>query len=144
MLSTIDNIEEQCDQPKNVFKILGVYIDGKLSFNRHIPELCATLSKFSGLFYKLRSIFITAQLLVTYKVYLQPILNYGVLVYGKSNKTRFQSLEAKIKQIARIILKRKTDSTLQNREKYKIHSIKDLHIFELLKKLTEILNRNPK
>ena len=27
--------------------------------------------------------------------------------------------------------KRKTESTLQNREKYKMHSIKDLHIFEL-------------
>ena len=35
--------------------------------------------------------------------------------------------------------KRKTESTLQNREKYKMHSIKDLQIFELFKKLTEIL-----
>ena len=35
--------------------------------------------------------------------------------------------------------KRKTESTLQNREKYKMDSIKDLHIFELFKKLTEIL-----
>ena len=35
--------------------------------------------------------------------------------------------------------KRKTESTLQNREKYKMHSIKGLHIFELFKKLTEKL-----
>ena len=35
--------------------------------------------------------------------------------------------------------KRETESTLQNREKYKEHSIKDLHIFELFKELTEIL-----
>ena len=35
--------------------------------------------------------------------------------------------------------KRKTESTLQNREKYRMHLIKDLHIFELFKKLTEIL-----
>ena len=82
----------------------------------------------------------TAQLLVTYKVYVQPILNYGVLVYGTNSKTTLQPLEAKIKQIARIMFKkRKTESTLQNREKNKMHSIKDLHIFELFKKLTEIL-----
>ena len=35
--------------------------------------------------------------------------------------------------------KRKTESTVQNRENYKMHSIKDLLIFELFKKLTEIL-----
>ena len=35
--------------------------------------------------------------------------------------------------------KRKTESTLQNREKYKMHSIKEFHIFQLFKKLTETL-----
>ena len=35
--------------------------------------------------------------------------------------------------------KRKREPTLQNREKYKMLSIKDLHIFEMSKKLTEIL-----
>ena len=117
---------------KTSLKYLGVRIDEKLNFNRHILELFAKLSKFSGLFYKLRSILTTAQLLVTYNVYVQPILNYGVLVYGTSSKTTLQPLEAKIKQIARIMFKkRKTESTLQNREKYKMHSIKDLHILEL-------------
>ena len=125
---------------KTSLKYLGVHIDEKLNFNRHILELCAKLSKFSGLFYKLRSILTTAQLLVTYKVYVQPILNYGVLVYGTSSKTTLQPLEAKVKQISRIIFKkRKTESTLQNPDNYKMHSIKDLHIFELFKKLTETL-----
>ena len=46
---------------------LGVHIDEKLNLNRHILELFEKLSKFSGLFYKLRSVSTTAQLLVTYK-----------------------------------------------------------------------------
>ena len=125
---------------KTSLKYLGVHIAEKLNFNRHILELCKKLSKFSGLFYKLRQILTTAQLLVTYKVYVRPILNYGVLVYGTGSKTKLQPLEANIKQIARIIFrKRKTESTLQIREKFKMHSIKDLHIFELFKKLSEIL-----
>ena len=52
---------------KTSLKYLGVHIAEKLSFNRHILELCAKLSKFSGLFYKLRSILTTARLLVTCK-----------------------------------------------------------------------------
>ena len=97
-------------------------------------------SNFLDCIYKLRSILTTAQLPVTYKVYVQPILNYCVLVYGTSSKTTFQPLEAKIKQTARIMFKKRTkESTPQNREKFKMHSIKDLHIFELFKKLTEIL-----
>ena len=119
---------------KTSLKYLGVHIDEKLNFNMHFLKLCAQLSKFSGLLYKLRSILTTAQLLVTYKVYVQPILNYGVLVYGTSSKTTLQPLEAKVKQIARIIFKkRKTESTLQNREKYKMHSIKDLQFLNCLK-----------
>ena len=125
---------------KTSSKYLGVHIDEKLNFNWNILESCAKLSKFSGLFHKLRSILTNAQLLITYKVYVQQKLNYGLLVYGTHSKTTLQPLEAKIKQIARIMFKkRKTESTLQNREKYKMHSIKDLHIFELFKKLTEIL-----
>ena len=74
------------------------------------------------------------------QIYVQPILNYGVFVNGTSSKTTLQPLETKIKQIARIIFKkRKMETTLQNRENYAMHSIKDLHIFELLQKLTEIL-----
>ena len=66
------------------------------------------------------------------------------LVYGTSSKTTLQPLEAKIKQIARIMFKkRKTESTLQIREKFKVHSIKDLYIFELFKKyLKRYLDRN--
>ena len=125
---------------KTSSKYLGVHNDEKLNFNRHILELYAKLSKFSGLFYKLRSILTTAQLLVKYKAFVQPILNYGVLVYGTSSKTTLLPLEAKIIQIATIMFKkRKAESTLQNRGKYKMHSIRDLHIFELFKKLTEIL-----
>ena len=94
------NLQNDAISQNTSLKYLGVHIDEKLDFNRHILELCAKLSKFSGLFYNLVSILTTAQLLVTYKVYVKPMLNYGVLVYGTSSKTTLQLLEAKIKQIA--------------------------------------------
>ena len=55
----------------------------------YFDKISAKLSKRSGLFCKLRSILSNAQLLVTYKVCVQPILNYYVLVNGTSSKTTF-------------------------------------------------------
>ena len=67
-------------------------------------------------------------------------MSYGVLVYGTSNKTLILPLESKIKQITRIIFnKPKSTSTGLERESYHIYSIRVMHVFQLLKKLAEIL-----
>ena len=78
-------------------------------------------------------------MLLTYKFYLQPVVSYGVLVYGTSNKTLILPLESKIKQITRIIFnKPKSSSTGLERESNHIYSIRVMHFFELLKLLDEI------
>ena len=93
-----------------------------------------------GTFYRLRSILTVKQLLLTYKVYVQPVVKYGLLVYGTSNKTLILPLESKIKQLTRIIFnKPKSTSTCLERESNHIYSIRVLHLFEPLKKLAEIL-----
>ena len=79
-------------------------------------------------------------MLLTYEVYVLPVVNYGVLVYGTSNKTLILSLESKIKQTTRIIFnKHKSTSTGLERESNHIYSIRVMHLFELLKELAEIL-----
>ena len=56
-------------------------------------------------------------MVLTYKVFVQPVVSYGVLVYGTSNKTLILPLESKIKQITRIIFnKPKSTSTGLERE----------------------------
>ena len=111
-----------------------------MNFGDHIKNLCSKLNKFSGLFHRLRSIFTVKQLLLTYKVYVEPVVGYGVLLYGTSNKTLILPLESKIKQITRIIFnKPKSTSTCLERESNHIYSIRLMHLFELLKKLAEIL-----
>ena len=76
----------------------------------------------------------------TYKVYVQPVVSYGVLVYGTRNKTIILPLESKIKQITRIIfIKPKSNPTGLKRESNHIYSIRVMHLFELVKKLAEIL-----
>ena len=73
-------------------------------------------------------------------MYLQPVLSYGVLVYGTKNKTLILPLESKKKQITRIFInKPKSTSTCLEQESNHIYSIRVMHFFNLLKKLAEIL-----
>ena len=84
-------------------KNLGLVLDDNLNFGDHIKNICSKMSKHSGIFYRLRSILTVIQLLLTYKVYVLPVVSYGILVYGTSNKTLILLFEPKIKQITRII-----------------------------------------
>ena len=78
---------------RSSMKYLGIVLDDNLNFGDPIKKLCSKLNKFSGLFYRLRSILFVKQLLLTYKVYVQPVVSYGVLVYGTSNKALILPLE---------------------------------------------------
>ena len=125
---------------RSSLEYLGIELDDNLNFGENIENLCSKLNKFSGLFYRLRSILTVKQMVLTYKVYVQPVVSYGVLVYGTRNKTLILPLESKIKQITRIIFyKPKSTSTGLERESNRIYSIRVMQLFELLKKLVEIL-----
>ena len=125
---------------RSSLKYLGIELDDNLNFGDHIKNIFSKQNKFSGLFYRLRSILTVKQLLLTYKVYVQPVVSYGVLVYWTSNKTIILPLESKIKQITRIIFKKpKSTCTCLERESNHIYSIRLMYLFELLKKLAEIL-----
>ena len=123
-----------------ITEILSIELDDNLNFGDHIKNLCSKLNKLSGLFYQLRSILTVKQLLLTYRVYVQPVVSYGVLVYGTSNKTLVLPLESKIKQITRSVFsKPKSTSTSLERKSNHIYLIRVMQHFELLKKLAEIL-----
>ena len=88
----------------NEVKYLGVLLDNKLDFKKHIKSVAAKLTKFTGLFYKLRFILSIKQLVLVYKSFVQPVIQYGVLIYGTASKTILKFIEVKIKQISRIFL----------------------------------------
>ena len=126
---------------RSSLKYLGIKLDDNLNFGDHIKKLCSKLNKFSRLLHRLTSILTVKQLLLRYKDYVEPVVSYGVLVYGGTiNKTLILPLESKIKQITRIFFnKPKSTSTCLERESNHICSIRLMHLFELLTKLAEIL-----
>ena len=113
----------------NEVKYLGVLLDNKLDFEKHKNSVAAKLTKFTGLFYKLRFILSIKQLVLVYKSFVQPVIQYGVLIYGTASKTSLKFIEVIIKQISRIIFRKQShQSTANEREKYGIFLVKELHI----------------
>ena len=74
-------------------KYLGIELDENLNFGDHIKSLCSKLNNFSGLFLPAQIDLTVKQLSLTYKVYVQPVVRYDVLVYGTINKTLILPLE---------------------------------------------------
>ena len=66
-------------EEKQSFPYLGVQIDSKLSFTDHITKLENKLSRFCGMYYRLRKVLGKDQLMKAYNAYVKPILLYGVL-----------------------------------------------------------------
>ena len=129
----------------NEVKYLGVLLDNKLDFKKHINSVAAKLTQFTRLFYKLRFMLSIKQLVLVYKSFVQPVIQYGVLIYGTASKTSLKFIEVKIKQISRIIFRKQShQSTANEREKYGIFLVKELHIYELLKFLTKTIRREHK
>uniref|UniRef100_A0A6Q2ZN45 Reverse transcriptase domain-containing protein n=1 Tax=Esox lucius TaxID=8010 RepID=A0A6Q2ZN45_ESOLU len=62
-------------------KFLGVLIDDSLTFKSHIDHLVNKLSKYVGLFYKIRHFLPLSALLVLYKTLFEPHLNYCNVIW---------------------------------------------------------------
>ena len=68
------------------------------------------------------------------KIFVQPILQYGILIYGTAAKSDIKKLNNKIKHRVRIIYeKRKIESIEDFRIEAKIYNIEELHLYALLK-----------
>ena len=110
-------------------KYLGVLLDKKLDFKKHINSVAAKLTTFTGLFYKLRFTLSIKQLVLVYKSFVQPVIQYGVLIYGTANKTSPKFIEVKIKQITQIIFRKQShQSTANEGGKYGIFLVKAAYL----------------
>ena len=90
-----------CDhtiQISDGIKYLGVELDDKLNFLRHIKTLEAKLSRDVGILFKLKKILPTLALVTLYFALIHPFLSYGVILWGACNKlysTKLSSLQNK-------------------------------------------------
>jgi hypothetical protein len=67
-------------EPPNV-KYLGVYLDNKLSYKRHIDILCIKINRMVGVYWKCSHLTIETKKTIYYSL-VESHLNYGILMWG--------------------------------------------------------------
>ena len=70
-------------------KEIGLYLDEKLNNNTHIKEKLSKVYKGIGLLRNLSNKFPRQALVMIYKVFMRPHLDYGDIVYNKRNNEAF-------------------------------------------------------
>ena len=68
-------------------KYLGILIDSKLTFKKHVEELRKKISRSIGVLYKLRPFVTTKILSNVYYAIVYPFLLYGITIWGNASKT---------------------------------------------------------
>ena len=128
------NLNGAAIQVKPLCKNLGMRIYAKLSFISHIDYVKKRLGKQCGIICKLRHYVPRHLLLLYYKSNIQPIIQYGILVYGCCSKTSLQSIYQMQKKILKFIYFRKRrDHSEDLFESNQILTVFELHLYELLK-----------
>ena len=79
------------------FRYLGLIIDDQLKFKDHINYVKEKFLKFCSLSYRLRFIFTRTQLLKSFKIYVKPMVQYGILIYGSTNENFLKPINLLIK-----------------------------------------------
>ena len=103
-------------EEKQSFKYLGITIDNDLRFTQHSKHVVTKLLSNCSIFYKLRNVLRESQMIKAFKTYIQPIVQYGVLIYGSTTITTIREIDKVIKRIVRLIFHRKSLKALTKKE----------------------------
>ena len=124
------------------FKYLGIRLECKLNFQQRIYKVKNKILQFCGVFFHLRKFLTGWQLKFAYKSYVQPIIQYGVLVYANTDKTKLLELEMKIRRLIRIIFyKHRMDSITDIMHENKINTVREFFAYEVLKLTGKIIRK---
>ena len=121
------HIDECCIDKVNCTKFLGVYIDDKLNWKKHISYISGKISRGLGIVLKARRILPLNTLKTLYFSFIYPYFSYCNHVWGSACATHLQPLVLLQKRCVRIITRSKfrdhTDPLFQTLGLLKLHDI---------------------
>ena len=104
-------IENQILEPKDTAKYLGVYIDKRLSWDRHIEHINSKLNRGIGILRKLRSYLQQDSLRTIYNSFLKPYIEYGTLAWGGAPNKYLDKIDKCIKRsMCTVLFKNRFDN----------------------------------
>ena len=124
-------------------KYLGVMLDENITWSEQVEYLSAKLSRYAGIFSKLRYYLNKEVLIRVYHALFNSHLHYGILCWGstsKSNLSRLQVLQNRaIRNIAKAPRFYRLDNYYLN---YRILKVQDLYDLEIAKFMHGHYNKN--
>jgi len=116
-----------------IIKLLGVKLDNRLSYKEHIETMIINkLRKYIPVFYQLRNVLSTQNLLKIYFSNVNSIFSYCILVYHTGNLTNIQKVCKLQKRILKVIFNVRTQNLDTYMKRYKILNISQLFSMKLL------------
>ena len=123
-------------------KYLGVRLDENLSFDEHITTVVTKLSKHAGIISKIRHYLPRKTVLLYYKQYVQPVIQYGLLIYGCTSESRLKPILVQQKKIVRLIyFLSRYDSSTRHFATLEMCNVYELYIFQILLFVTKSLRK---
>ena len=78
--------------PTKSVKYLGVHLDKNLTFKAHVQSVLGKMAKHVSVVIRL-SLFCKSSIVVRYyNIYMKPIIQYGLLVYGCTRKSQLKDI----------------------------------------------------
>ena len=118
------NIDSAPLVKKKFSKYLGVLIDDKLNWKKHIIFINSKISKGIGLLQKIRYYVPKSTLKSLYYSYIYPYINYNLLNWSCTPKTNLDCVRVSVKKVIRTI-------TIKERQEHTIPLFKELEILPL-------------
>ena len=84
-------------------KLLGIYIDDRLAFKTHVDYVCKQMSSRIGLISRMKKFLPKETLNMLYKSLVQPVVDYGLPVYGFTYESHFKRIQKLQNRSSRLI-----------------------------------------
>ena len=97
--------------PVAIQKHLGILLDCKLNFEEHLKTIVNKINKTIGLLRKFQNFLSTKLLLIIYKCFIRPHLDYGDIIYDQSYNTFFHQRVKSLQYNAALAITGATRST---------------------------------
>mgnify|MGYP000940316211 CR=1 FL=1 len=120
--------------PTKSVKYLGVHLDKNLTYEAHVQCVLGKLAKHVSVVMRLRHFCESSLAIRYYNIYMKPIIQYGLLVYGCTRKSKLKDIFLLQKKVLRIIFfKNRRYPSDELFERSRIMNVYDLYVCELLK-----------
>ena len=97
----------------NEYKYLGVTIDSRFKFDRHIDLLNKKLRTCSYIIFQLKNFLNTATLRIVYCAFVEPLVRYGLMSWGNTSQCFLESVTLQQKRILKAMCSRKFSNHIQ-------------------------------